>query len=92
MSHSETIELAEGLAGGASANAARTVEGKQRLGIDDRTIAVSTLQLLLEQRGDPRSVRNETALAELAGAHHQQITLAVDVAQAQSARFTDAQP
>jgi hypothetical protein len=30
--------------------------------------------------------------AELAGADHQQITLAVDVAQAQSARFPDAQP
>ena len=85
-------ELAEGLAGGASANAARTVEGKQRLGIDDRPIAVSTLQLLLKQRGDPRSVRNETALAELAGADHQQVTLGVDVAQAQSARFPDAQP
>ena len=52
-------ELAEGLAGGAGANAARTVEGKQRLGIDDRAIAVSTLQLLLKQRGDPRSVERD---------------------------------
>jgi hypothetical protein len=47
------------------------VEREQRLLPVDRAIAVAPFELLAEERGDPRPVRNKTALPELSTSHHE---------------------
>ncbi len=41
------------------------VEGEQRLLVAERPGAAATIDLLLEQRSDPRPVRDEATLPEL---------------------------
>src|ERR1035441_258175 len=80
------------LAGSARMHRACAVEGEQRLIAADRPAAMPSLQLLRDERSDPRSVRHESALAELPAAHDEQVTGRVDVAEAQSARLAGAEP
>ena len=68
------------------------VEGEQRLLAAGRAVLRAPLELLGEQLGDPRSVRNETALPELPAPDDEQVTGRVDVADSQSARLAGAQP
>jgi len=73
-------------------NAAAAVEAEQwcravRLWIGGEP----PLDLSAEQRGDVRPVRNKAALPKLAAAHHQQVAVMINIAQAQPADFSSAQ-
>src|ERR1700681_3563355 len=68
------------------------VEREQRLLVAARSALAAPFELLAQERGDPRSVRNETALAELPAADHDEITARVDVTQPQPAHLAGAEP
>jgi hypothetical protein len=63
-------------------DAAPAIEGEQRRLVAERPATATALELLLEQRSDPRPVRDEAALPELPAPHDQQTALHVDIADA----------
>ena len=82
----------ERVGSGPRMDVARAVEREQRRRVVVRAVVAATLDVVAEERGDPRAVGNEPALAELAAAHDQQIAIGVDVAEPQSADLAAAQP
>jgi hypothetical protein len=80
-------KLMKRLAGVVWVDAALAVEGEQRLLAARRPFFSAALELLAEERGDPRAVRYQSALAELPAADDEQITGGVDIAKEQSARI-----
>ena len=84
-------EAVEHLAGGAGVHGWRP--SKLNNG-SSSSVAPSARRSTLrgEELADARPVRDEAALAELAAAHDEQLPARVDVAEAQAARLTGAQP
>ena len=82
-------EVMECLACGAWMHAAAAIEAEQR--VVDGT-ARSSFGLPGEEFSDAWSVWDETALAELAAPHHEELAVGVDVAQSQPASLTGAEP
>src|SRR5215831_12436864 len=83
----------ERMAGGAWMNTAVPVEGEQRrLVVRTQVLSSTTPDLAADQFGDAWTVRDKTALAELAAPHHEQVALRIDIAQAKTAGLTGAQP
>src|SRR5215211_431523 len=82
----------EDLAGGARMNAAAAVEGEQRCGgVGFRKGGAAPLDVGADQFADAGAVRYETALAELAASHHQQVAVSMNIAQAEAADLPCAQ-
>jgi hypothetical protein len=75
-------QLVERSAGAVRVDAAPAIEGEQRRLVAERPATATALELLLEQRSDPRPVRDEAALPELPAPHDQQTALHVDIADA----------
>jgi hypothetical protein len=81
-------EPVEYLARAPRVDAAPTVEAEQRIVIASAT----ALELASEELTDARPMGDEAALAEFAPADNEELTLGVDIADAQAARFPCSQP
>jgi hypothetical protein len=69
-------------AGAVRVDGALAIEGEQRCLVVERAGAAATIELLVEQLTNPRAVRDQTTLAELAAPDDQQAVLDIDVADA----------
>src|SRR5680860_1116257 len=85
-------EPVECQARGAGMHAAPTVEGEQRCVRFSCTLDASAFDLTGEEIADARPVGDQTALAELATTHDQELPVGVDVAEAEAARLPGSQP
>ena len=83
----------EHLTGGAGMHAPAPVEAEQRrVVVRTAPSARRRATLLGDQLADPGTVRDEPGLAELAATHYEEISLRVDITEAQPADLTGAQP
>ena len=82
----------ERLARAAGVHAAPTVEAEQRCVGFGRALDRSRSTCRASSCADARSVRDKAVLAELAAPHDEQLPVGVDVAEAQPARLSGAQP